>query len=71
MQQQSVGAADQGKLDQVMQQVAEHKGCGTSGGSGKASCGSGAGQNDLAPEIWEKVKNHPYSERHIITTRMT
>ncbi len=46
-----------------MQQVAEHKGCGTHGGSGKASCGSGAGQNDLAPEIWEKVKNHPcYSE---------
>jgi nitrogen fixation protein NifB len=43
--------------------AAEHKGCGTSGGSGKASCGSGAGANDLPPEIWEKVKNHPcYSE---------
>ena len=40
-----------------------HKGCGTSGGSGKSSCGSAAGQGDLAPEIWEKVKNHPcYSE---------
>jgi nitrogen fixation protein NifB len=39
------------------------KGCGTSGGSGKASCGSAAGQGDLSPEIWEKVKNHPcYSE---------
>lgn len=50
-------------LDEVMQQVAEHKGCGTSGGSGKASCGSGAGENDLPTEIWEKVKNHPcYSE---------
>jgi len=50
-------------MDAVMQQVAEHKGCGTSGGSGKASCGSGAGENDLPPEIWEKVKNHPcYSE---------
>ncbi len=47
----------------VMQKIAEQKGCGTKGGSGKASCGSGAGQNDLAPEIWEKVKNHPcYSE---------
>ena len=46
-----------------MQQIAEQKGCGTKGGSGKASCGSGAGPNDLAPEIWEKVKNHPcYSE---------
>ncbi len=48
---------------EIMQRVAEHKGCGTHGASGKASCGSGAGQNDLAPEIWEKVKNHPcYSE---------
>ena len=47
----------------LMQQIAEHKGCGTSGGSGKASCGSAAGQGDLSPEIWEKVKNHPcYSE---------
>jgi nitrogen fixation protein NifB len=47
----------------VMQKIAEHKGCGTQGGSGKASCGSAAGQGDLAPEIWEKVKNHPcYSE---------
>ena len=50
-------------LDDVLQKIAEHKGCGTSGGSGKASCGSGAGHGDLAPEIWEKVKNHPcYSE---------
>ena len=30
-------------IDEVMQKVAEHKGCGTQGGSGKASCGSGAG----------------------------
>jgi nitrogen fixation protein NifB len=51
-------------LDEVLQKIAEHKGCGTSGGSGKASCGSGAGQGDLPPEIWEKVKNHPcYSEQ--------
>lgn len=50
-------------LDAVMQKIAEHKGCGTSGGSGKASCGSGAGENDLPQEIWDKVKNHPcYSE---------
>jgi nitrogen fixation protein NifB len=50
-------------MDAIMQQVAEHKGCGTSSSSGKASCGSGAGENDLPPEIWEKVKNHPcYSE---------
>lgn len=52
------------RVDQLMQTVAEHKGCGTSGGSGKASCGSGAGQGDMPPEIWEKVKNHPcYSEQ--------
>ena len=59
----SIGVDRVKPLDQIMQQMAEHKGCGTSGGSGKASCGSGAGQNDLPPEIWEKVKNHPcYSE---------
>jgi nitrogen fixation protein NifB len=38
-------------------------GCGSQGGSGKASCGSSSGPDDLPPEIWEKVKNHPcYSE---------
>ena len=38
-------------------------GCGTTGGSGKASCGSSGGPDDMPPEIWEKVKNHPcYSE---------
>ncbi len=38
-------------------------GCSTSGGEGKASCGSSDGQGDMPPEIWEKVKNHPcYSE---------
>jgi nitrogen fixation protein NifB len=32
-------------------------------GSKKPSCGSAAGQGDLSPEVWEKVKNHPcYSE---------
>src|SRR3974377_1790257 len=50
-------------VDAILQKVAEHKGGGTRGGSGKASCGSGAGQGDLPTEIWEKVKNHPcYSE---------
>jgi len=50
-------------VGEIMQAIAEHKGCGTSGGSGKASCGSAAGQGDLPTEIWEKVKNHPcYSE---------
>ncbi len=67
MQQQEVGIDSIKKpgssMDDVMQQMAEHKGCGTSGGSGKASCGSSGGQGDLAPDIWEKVKNHPcYSE---------
>ena len=39
------------------------KGCDSKGVSGKSSCGSAAGQGDLPPEIWEKVKNHPcYSE---------
>lgn len=57
-------------MDDIMQKMAEHKGCGTSGGSGKASCGSGAGETDLPPEIWEKVKNHPcYSEEAHHTTR--
>ncbi|PPD44329.1 MAG: nitrogenase cofactor biosynthesis protein NifB [Methylocystis sp.] len=47
----------------MMQKMAEHKGCGTSGGSGKASCGSGAGPADMPQDIWDKVKNHPcYSE---------
>jgi nitrogen fixation protein NifB len=51
------------QLEELMQSVAEHKGCGTTGGSGKASCGSSAGESDMPPEIWEKVKNHPcYSE---------
>ena len=50
-------------LDDIMQKIADHKGCGTSGGSGKSSCGTSDGPDDMAPEIWEKVKNHPcYSE---------
>ena len=50
-------------LDDIMQKIADHKGCGTSGGSGKSSCGTSDGPDDMAPEIWAKVKNHPcYSE---------
>ncbi|MDO9006645.1 MAG: hypothetical protein Q7U80_00335, partial [Thiobacillus sp.] len=56
--------SSQGKpLDQVLQQIAEHKGCGTSSEGGKASCGSSTAPEDMDPAIWEKVKNHPcYSE---------
>jgi nitrogen fixation protein NifB len=50
-QQEDVGEVAVRPVDELMQEAAEHKGCGTHGGSGKASCGSGAGQNDLAPEI--------------------
>ncbi len=50
-------------LGEMLDKIAEHKGCGTSGGSGKSSCGSSDGPSDMAPEVWEKVKNHPcYSE---------
>ncbi len=42
---------------------AQQPGCGSAGGAGKFGCGSSSGPSDLAPEIWEKVKNHPcYSE---------
>src|SRR5450631_68780 len=35
----------------------------TSGCSSSASCGSSAGAGDLAPEVWNRIKNHPcYSE---------
>jgi len=56
-------AAGTKALDEVLQKIAEHKGCNSQGGSGKSSCGSSADPKDLPPEIWEKVKNHPcYSE---------
>jgi nitrogen fixation protein NifB len=46
-----------------IQSAHSSSGCGAKGGSGKSSCGSGAGRGDLPPHIWEKVKNHPcYSE---------
>ncbi len=50
-------------MGEIMQAIANTKAVALLGGSGKASCGSGAGQGDLPTEIWEKVKNHPcYSE---------
>ena len=55
----AIEAGNIANIESVMQEVADHKGCGTTGGSGKASCGSAAGQGDLPTEIWEKVKNHP------------
>jgi nitrogen fixation protein NifB len=58
-----VGVQEVKHLGTLLEKVAEHKGCGTSGGSGKSSCGSSGGPADMAPEVWEKVKNHPcYSE---------
>ncbi|MBM7487658.1 nitrogen fixation protein NifB [Bradyrhizobium sp. USDA 3686] len=52
-----------GDISETLQVMATHKGCGTIGGSGKASCGSQAGIANLPIEIWEKVKNHPcYSQ---------
>jgi nitrogen fixation protein NifB len=37
--------------------------CNAVGGSGKSGCGSPGGPADMAPEVWEKVRNHPcYSE---------
>jgi nitrogen fixation protein NifB len=48
---------------EVAGQPAAAGGCGSTGGEGKASCGSSDGQGDMPAEIWEKVKNHPcYSE---------
>ena len=38
-------------------------GCDVNEGSSRSSCGSAAGKNDLPPEVWDKIKNHPcYSE---------
>ncbi|MBI2733370.1 MAG: nitrogenase cofactor biosynthesis protein NifB [Aquabacterium sp.] len=50
-------------LGAAVEPVSSGGGCSTTGGEGKASCGSSGGPDDLPPEIWEKVKNHPcYSE---------
>ena len=60
----SIGDLRRGRsaVSQILETAASG-GCSTSGGAGKASCGSSAGPEDMPPEIWEKVKNHPcYSE---------
>ncbi len=61
-----VSLADLGRGRQAVSKILETAasgGCGTSGGAGKASCGSSDGPADMPAEIWEKVKNHPcYSE---------
>lgn len=59
----SLGDLKSGRPALATPVAAASGGCGTSGGSGKASCGSSGGPDDMPPEIWEKVKNHPcYSE---------
>ena len=60
-----VDASQLGKSRQAVSQILEAAagGCGTTGGEGKASCGTSAGPDDMPAEIWNKVKNHPcYSE---------
>src|SRR5450631_4221891 len=60
-----VDASQLGKSRQAVSQILETAaaGCGTTGGEGKASCGTSAGPDDMPEEIWNKVKNHPcYSE---------
>ncbi|MGV7207120.1 nitrogenase cofactor biosynthesis protein NifB [Oxalobacteraceae bacterium A2-2] len=58
-----IGVQEIQPLARLLDKVAEHKGCGSSSEGGKSSCGSSDGPADMAPEVWEKVKNHPcYSE---------
>jgi nitrogen fixation protein NifB len=59
-----VSIANLGRGRQAISEILETaSGCSTSGGAGKASCGSSDGPADMPAEIWEKVKNHPcYSE---------
>jgi nitrogen fixation protein NifB len=60
----SIGDLQRGRPGrQQILETAASGGCGTTGGEGKASCGSSDGPDDMPAEIWEKVKNHPcYSE---------
>jgi nitrogen fixation protein NifB len=49
-------------VSQILETAASG-GCSSTGGAGKASCGSSDGPDDMPAEIWDKVKNHPcYSE---------
>ena len=53
----------QGIEIEVSGPAAAQAGCGTSGGEGKASCGTSDGPDDMPADVWAKVKNHPcYSE---------
>jgi nitrogen fixation protein NifB len=58
-----VGLKDIKPLGARQTDSAAQGGCTVSGGKGKSGCGSSSGPSDMAPEVWEKVKNHPcYSE---------
>ncbi len=58
-----VGIGQIKRLGEALELPDAGGGCSTSGGEGKASCGSSGGPEDMPAEIWEKVKNHPcYSE---------
>jgi nitrogen fixation protein NifB len=58
-----IGIKEIKPLDRLLDKIAEHKGCGTSGGEGKSGCGSTSGPADVPAHIWDKIRNHPcYSE---------
>ncbi len=58
-----IGIKEIKPLDRLLDKIAEHKGCGTSGGEGKSGCGSKSAPADMPAHIWDKIKNHPcYSE---------
>ncbi|MBX3605938.1 MAG: nitrogenase cofactor biosynthesis protein NifB [Piscinibacter sp.] len=60
----SIGDLKRGRqaVSQILETVSSG-GCSSTGGEGKASCGSSGGPDDMPAEIWDKVKNHPcYSE---------
>ena len=54
-----IGIKEVKPLDRLLDTIAEHKGCGTSGGEGKSGCGSKSGPADVPAHIWDKIKNHP------------
>lgn len=54
-----IGIKEIKPLDRLLDEIGEHKECGTSGGDGKAGCGSKSGSADLPAHIWDKIKNHP------------
>ena len=59
----SIGDLKRGRHAVIDVLQAAASGCGSTGGEGKASCGSNNGPADMPAEMWEKVRNHPcYSE---------